>query len=82
VIDAMDARGAWVEEGTIGKADRVVSVFAAREMVVTLGGRTLPIKENETLEIFDGSESPRQRIIRSRTFARNVGVLSAYLARR
>ena len=80
LIDAMDPRGAWVEEGTIGKSNRIVSVFAARDMVVTLGGRTLPIKENETLEVFDGREPPKGRIIRSRTFAQNVGVLSAYLA--
>ena len=29
-IDAMDARGAWVEEGTIGKANRLVSVLAGK----------------------------------------------------
>ena len=80
VIDAMDQRGAWVEEGTIGKANRLVSVFAAKDLVVTLGGKTLPMKENDTLEVFAGPEPPRQRIIRSRTFADNVDLLSAYLA--
>jgi hypothetical protein len=39
------------------------------------------MKENETLEVFSGTEPPRGRIIRSRTFAENAGVLSAYLAR-
>jgi hypothetical protein len=80
VVDAMDPRGAWVEEGTIGKADRLVSVFAAKEMVITLGGKTLPMKENDTLEVFTGPETPKQHIIRSRTFAENIGALSAYLA--
>jgi len=80
IIDAMDPRGAWVEEGTIGKANRLVSVFAARELVVTLAGKALPMKENDTLEVFAGPEPPKQRIIRSRTFADNIGVLSAYLA--
>jgi hypothetical protein len=80
VIDAMDPRGAWVEEGTIGKANRLVSVFAAGDLVVTLAGKALPMKENDTLEVFAGPEPPKQRIIRSRTFAENIGVLTAYLA--
>ncbi|MBI1873904.1 MAG: polysaccharide lyase [Acidobacteria bacterium] len=80
VIDAMDTRGAWVEEGSIGKANRLVSVFAAKEMVVTLAGKALPMRENDTLEVFAGAEPPKQRIIRTRTFAENIGALSAYLA--
>ena len=81
-IDALDARGAWVEEGAIGKSDRLVSVFAGRDLVVMLGGKPLTVKENDTLEVFAGPEAPRQRIIRSSTFAENVGLLSAYLAAR
>jgi len=81
-IDAMDSRGAWVEVGTIGRANRLVSVFAAQDMVVTLAGRTYAMKENDTLDVFGGPEPPKERIIRSRTFAENVGILSAYLARR
>jgi PelA/Pel-15E family pectate lyase len=80
IIAKMDARGAWVEEGNIGKADRIVSVFAARDMVVTIGGRVMPLNENETLQVFQGTERPRERIIRSETFARNVEALSAWLA--
>jgi hypothetical protein len=38
-IDAMDARGAWIEEGAIGKSNRLVSVFAGGDLVVTLGGK-------------------------------------------
>ena len=82
LIDSMDARGAWVEEGTIGKSERLVSVFVARDMVVTLAGKSYPIKENDTLDIYPGGEPPKQRIIVSQTFARNVGVLSRYLARK
>jgi Pectic acid lyase len=80
-IDSMDPRGAWVEEGSIGRANRLVSVFAAKGMVVTLGGKVLPIKENDTLEVFAGAEPPNQRIIRTRTFVDNIGALGAYLAR-
>lgn len=79
ILDGMDARGAWVEEGTIGRADRLVSVFAGRDLVVRLGGKTLPVSENDTLEVFLGPEPPRERIIRSRTFAEHVGALSAYV---
>ena len=56
VAPAMDSRGAWVEEGAIGKANRLVSVLAGRDLVVTLGGKTLPLKENDTLEVFAGPE--------------------------
>jgi hypothetical protein len=82
VLDAMDARGAWVEDGTIGRADRLVSVFAGRELVVRLNGQTLAMQENDTLDVFNGPEPPRERIIRSRTFAEHVGLLSRYLAPR
>jgi hypothetical protein len=47
---------------------------------VMLAGKPLPMTENDTLEVFAGPEPPKQRIIRSRTFAENIGVLSAYLA--
>jgi hypothetical protein len=80
IVDSIDPRGAWIEEGTIGKANRLVSVFAARDLVVMLGGKPLAMKENDTLEVFSGVEPPKQRIISSRTFAENIGVLSAYLA--
>lgn len=82
IISAMDPRGAWVEDGTIGKANRIVSVFAARDMVVTLGGKSYPMKENDTLNVFQGAASPKERILVSRTFAENVGVLIRYLSAR
>ncbi len=82
IVDSLDPRGAWTEEGRIGKANRLVSVFAGKPLVVTLGGKTLTMSENETLEVFAGPEPPRERIIRSRTFADNVVLLSSYLAQR
>jgi hypothetical protein len=81
IVGQLDDRGAWVEEGTIGKANRLVSILAGKDLVVKVGGETLTMKENETLEVFSGTDPPRERIIRSRTFAENAGVLSAYLAR-
>lgn len=83
LLETMDSRGAWTQEGTIGKASRIVSVFAARDMVITVNGRTLaPLKENDTLEVFQGAQPPRRRIIRSSTFARNLETLAAYVAGR
>ena len=79
IIDAMDARGAWVEDGRIGKANRLVSVFAAKDLVVTLGGKVLPMTENDTLEVFAGADPPSERIIRTRTFVENIAALSHYL---
>ncbi len=82
IVAGMDPRGAWVQEGTIGKADRLLSVFAARPMVLTIGSRVIPIEENDDIDLFQGPKPPRERIIRSRTFARNVEILSEYLAGR
>jgi hypothetical protein len=81
VIAAMDPRGAWVQDGAIGKADRVVSVFASRNMVLTLGGKSYPVKENDTIDLFAGNEPPRQQILVSQTFARNITLLAAYAGR-
>jgi hypothetical protein len=75
----MDARGAWIEAGSIGKSDRIVQVFAAREMVLKVGDRVVPVKENDMIELFQGKEPPRERVIRSQTFARNVDLLCDYL---
>jgi PelA/Pel-15E family pectate lyase len=79
MIKSMDERGAWVEEGTIGKTGRIVSVFAAKDMTIVISGRSMPLKENETVEIFEGTEPPRDRIIRSATFARNLQDLSSFV---
>jgi hypothetical protein len=82
MIAAMDTRGAWTEEGTIGKADRVASVFAARDMVVTIGNRSFPLKESETLQVFQGEQPPRVRIIRSTAFAERLEALAEFVAAR
>jgi hypothetical protein len=78
-IAAMDARGAWTELGNIGKSDKIVQVFAAREMVLQVGQQVIPVKENDMIELFQGQERPRERVIRSQTFARNVDLLCDYL---
>lgn len=79
VIDAMDPRGAWLEDGSIGKANRLVTVFASKDLLVTLAGKTMPMKENDTLEVFVGADPPKQRVIKTRTFVDNIEALSAYL---
>ena len=79
-INTLDERGAWVEEGSVGKAERIVQLFAAEDMVVTVGDRTLSLPENETLEVFPGAKPPLEQIINSTTFANNVEALADYLA--
>lgn len=81
IIAGMDARGAWVEDGVIGKADKVVSVFAARDMVLTVNGRPTAIKENDRIELFQGPQPPRQKVIHTTTFARNLERLAGALGR-
>lgn len=93
VIDGMDARGAWVTEGVIGKPNRVAFVFAARDMVLRISrgpsngaasrtaspGQTIELRENDTVEIFEGAQPPREKIIDSRVFADNLRLLLEFL---
>lgn len=81
IIAGLDSRGAWLEAGVIGKPDRLVHVLGGKDMVLKIGDRTYPVRENETVELFSGPEPLQEQIIVSTTFARNVGLLSAFLAR-
>jgi len=81
IIAGMDERGAWLEDGVIGKADKVMSVFAAREMVLTINGKAIPIREDDKIDLFNGAQPPRQKIIHTATFARNLERLAAALGR-
>lgn len=80
ILKSLDARGAWVEDGIIGKSDRLVNIFAAQPMVLTINGRPIEIKENDRIELFQGTQAPRQRLLRSTTFAANLETLAAALA--
>ena len=79
IIAALDGRGAWTQPGTIGKADSVVGLYAAEDMVVTAGNRTFTLKEGETLEVYRGTRPPLEQVISSATFAANVETLTEYL---
>jgi hypothetical protein len=93
LIDAMDERGAWSKMGTIGRANRLVFTYAAKDMVLRVGrgrsdgsagdnqrapGQVIPLKENDTVEIFLGAEPPPERIISSADFARNLTQMAEY----
>lgn len=80
LVQSLDPRGAWVEEGSVGKADPVVFLFAAEDMVVTIGDRTVSLNENARLNVFRGGKPPLERIISSRTFAENIETMAAYLS--
>lgn len=94
VIAAMDERGAWTKTGIIGKADRLVFTYAARNMVLRIGkgrsdgsaggdskGQVITLGENDTVEIFAGNQPPPQQIISSADFARNLTRLASYVSR-
>lgn len=80
LLQSLDPRGAWVEEGSVGKAGPVVFLFAAEDMVVTIGNRTIPLNEDGRLTVFRGETPPLERILSSRTFARNIETMAAYLS--
>ncbi|MEZ5401737.1 MAG: pectate lyase [Bryobacteraceae bacterium] len=79
IATSMDDRGAWLEEGSIGRADRVISVFAARPMLLTINGRPIEINENDDIVLYQGTTPPRANIIRTSTFARNLLTLAAFV---
>ncbi len=82
IIAAMDERGAWVEPGFAGRSDRLVSVFAAEDMTVRIGGRTIALPEDETVEIFRGAPPVVEEMIVSETFAENIEALARWIAAR
>ena len=68
-------------------------LYAARDMVLRVGrgsadgsagsgaragDQVIRLRENDTVEIFQGSEPPRERIISSQVFARNLQTLAEY----
>lgn len=79
LIAAMDARGAWLEDGVIGRTDKVMQVTAGRPMMLTINGKPIEIKENDRVELYQGAQAPRQRVIRSTRFADNLETLAAAL---
>ena len=79
VVAELNADGTWVSEGSVGKAERLVSVYAARDMVVTIDGKPYPLKEDSRLEVFPGTEPPLGKILISSLFARNIEALSDYI---
>ena len=79
LIASMDARGAWIEEGVIGRTNKVIQVTAARAMMLTINGKPIEINENDRIELYQGAQPPRSRIIRSTRFAGNLETLAAAL---
>jgi hypothetical protein len=95
LIDSLDPRGAWTKMGTIGRANRLLFAYSAKDMVLRLGrGRAdgsagdnldsraqiIPLHENDTVEVFLGPQPPPEQIISSADFARNLTRLGEYLA--
>ncbi len=80
LLESLDERGAWVQEGEIVRADRLIGLTAGKNMTVVIGDQVLPLREDQTLQIFESGSPPQRRVIHSGTFAANVRTLCAYLA--
>ena len=93
-IQEMDERGSWTKTGTIGRDNRLVFTYAAKDMVLRIGrGRSdgsagdgqaagsqiIQLKENDTVEIFAGPQAPPEKIISSADFAKNLILLADYV---
>ena len=79
VISSMDDRGAWVQQGSIGGSERLIWIMPAKELLVRFGDKLLTLKEDEVLEVYDGTTPPSRRVIASGTFAANLTLLGDYL---
>ena len=94
LIAALDERGAWTKTGNIGRSNRLVFTYAAKDMVLRIGhgradgsagdgvqskAQTIQLNENDTVEIFAGPQPPPERIISSGDFARNLTALADYV---
>jgi hypothetical protein len=79
VISSLDERGAWVQQGSIGGPELVISVIPAKDMVAVIGDKVMPLKEDETLAVYEGTSTPIKRVIHSGTFAANLRLLADYL---
>jgi hypothetical protein len=90
----MDERGAWTKTGTIGRDNRLIFVYAAKDMVLRIGrgradgaagdglnsqSQVINLKENDTVEVFAGAQAPPERIISSADFARNLMLMADYV---
>lgn len=95
LIESLDPRGAWTKMGTIGRANRLLFAYAAGEMMLRIGrgradgsagdsqdarAQTIPLRENDTVELFLGPHPPPERIISSSDFARSLTSLAEYCA--
>ena len=78
-IAALSPRGAWIEQGVVDPTNRILQLFAAEDMTITIGDQVHRIREDDFVRVFKGEIAPPERIIRSETFARNVEALAAYL---
>jgi hypothetical protein len=89
----MDERRAWTKTGPSAGDNRLIFACAARDMVLRIGrGRSdgsagdgadsraqvMQLKENDTVEIFAGPQTPPEQIISSADFARNLTLLGQY----
>ena len=82
-ISSLDDRGAWIQEGKIGGPGLLISVQPARDMVVVINGKVHPLKDDDYLELYEGTSPPTsQRVIHSGTFAANLRLLGDYLIAR
>ena len=82
VISSLDERGAWVQEGRMEGPGLLISVRPATDLCVLMGDKILTLKEDEALEVYEGTSPPSQRVIRSGTFAANLRLLADYLTAR
>ena len=79
---SLDGRGAWVQQGNIGGPGLLISVRPAKDLRVVMGGKVLTLKEDEALEVYEGTSPPSQRVIHSGSFAANLRLLADYLVAR
>ena len=79
LISSQDSRGAWLEEGVIGRADRIALLQPGQEMTLTINGVATVLNSDDRVEVFQGAVPPRTRILRTSTFADYLRTLAAFV---
>jgi PelA/Pel-15E family pectate lyase len=78
-VATLTEQGAWIEEGVVDPTDRILQLFAAEDMTLTIGDSVHRVAQDDYVRVFPGEMAPPEKVIRSQTFARNVQALAAYL---
>ncbi len=82
ILEALDSRGAWVQEGGISVDPTLLALTPGQRVVVQVGEQRIEVSPDTRIEVLQGSGNGSTGVIHSGVFCQNVRKLSEYLTRR